>query len=174
METRKDTQSKIDIRGSDSSFEQEISENDDINKSFSSFESSNKFKNEESENIFRDKNLEEAEINEIYDLLNKIELEITLDKNTLEKKEDYYIKNKRRSYSYEIKRNEKYYNECEEILSILKKPLSDKNLKDNNIFNIPFKPLLKPKKVSLVGKVIYDIISENHTAESSSENYYIN
>jgi len=173
METIKDTQSKIDIRDSDSSFEQEISENDDNNKSSSNFEPSDKFKNEESENIFRDKNLEEAEINEIYDLLNKIELVITLDKSTLEKN-DYYIKSKRRSYSFESKRNKKnkqHFNECEEILSILKKPLSDKNLKGNNIFNIPFKPLLKPKKVSLEGKVIYNIISENYTTESSSENY---
>jgi len=172
MDTRKDTQIKEYIRDSDSSFEQEISENDS-NKSFSNFESSNKFKNEEPENIiFRDKNLEEAEINEFYDLLNKIE--IIIDKNTLDKKDDYYTKNKRRSYSFENKinkKNEQHFNECEEILTILKKPLSDKNLKDKNIFNIPFKLLLEPKKVSLVGKVIYDIKSENYTAESSSEYY---
>jgi len=122
METRKNSQSKIDlrdIRDSGSSFEQEISENDDSNKSFSNLELSNKFKDEESENIFRDKNLEEAEINEIYDLLNKIELVITLDKNTLKKKDDYYINNKRRSYSFESKRNkinEQHFNEGEEIL----------------------------------------------------------
>ena len=170
METRKDTQSKVDGRDSDSSFEQEINEND-RNKSFSNFETKNKFINEESDNIFRDKNLEEAEINDIYDLLNKIELEITLDKSILDNEDDYYIKNRRRSYSFEIKKNKKQLNECEEILSILKKPLSDKNLKDKNIFNIPFKPLLEPKKVSLVGKVIYDITSENYTIESSSESY---
>ncbi len=170
METRKDTQSKVDGRDSDSSFEQEINENDS-NKSFSIFETKNKFINEESDNIFRDKNLEEAEINDIYDLLNKIELEITLDKSILDNEDDYYIKNRRRSYSFEIKKNKKQLNECEEILSILKKPLSDKNLKDKNIFNIPFKPLLEPKKVSLVGKVIYDITSENYTIESSSESY---
>ena len=173
METRKDTQIKVDRSDNDSSFEQEISENDS-NKSFSNFESKNKFMKEESESIFRDKNLEEAEINDIYDLLNKIELEITLDKSILDNKDDYYIKNRRRSYSFEIKKNkknEKQLNECEEILSILKKPLSDKNLKDKNIFNFPFKPLLEPKKVSLVGKVIYDITSENYTVESSSENY---
>jgi len=170
METRKDTQSKVDGRDSDSSFEQEINEND-RNKSFSNFETKNKFINEESDNIFRDKNLEEAEINDIYDLLNKIELEITLDKSILDNEDDYYIKNRRRSYSFEIKKNKKQLNECEEILSILKKPLSDKNLNDKNIFNIPFKPLLEPKKVSLVGKVIYDITSENYTIESSSESY---
>ena len=173
METRKDTQSKVDIRYTDSSFEQEISYNEN-NKSFSNFESENKIIGEEYENIFRDKNLEEAEINEIYDLLNKIELEITLDKSTLDKNEDYYYNHRRRSYSFENKKNKKieqHSNECEEILSILKKPLSDKNLKDKNIFNIPFKSLLEPKKVSLIGKIFYDISSENYTAESSSENY---
>lgn len=172
MENRKDTQSEIEIKENDSSFEQENSENDS-NKSFSNFESKNKFMNEESENIFRDKNLEEAEIGEIFDLLNKIEKEIILDKNTSNKKSDYDFSHQKCSYSLETKTNKKsdqHFNECEEILSILKKPLSEKNLKDKNILFIPFKPLLEPKKVSLVGKVFYEIASENYTTESSSEN----
>ena len=94
METRKDTQIKVDRSDNDSSFEQEISENDS-NKSFSNFESKNKFMKEESESIFRDKNLEEAEINDIYDLLNKIELEITLDKSILDNKDLIVLKSKK-------------------------------------------------------------------------------
>ena len=49
-----------------------------------------------------------------------------------------------------------YQEECEEILSILKKPLSEKNLTSN-----PFKILKKPKKVSLVGRVFSDIPSDD-------------
>ena len=50
-----------------------------------------------------------------------------------------------------IKLNNKYEDECKEILSILKKPIIDKN---NSELNNPFKPLSKPKKLSLKGKVI--------------------
>ena len=46
------------------------------------------------------------------------------------------------------------YKECQEILDILKYPRSHKNIRENIS---PFKPLLKPKKVSLIGKVFYDI-----------------
>ena len=55
-----------------------------------------------------------------------------------------------------IREKYQYQNECEEILSILKKPLSDKNISNN-----PFKILTKPKKISLVGRVFSDIPSDD-------------
>ncbi len=51
------------------------------------------------------------------------------------------------------------YKECQEILDILKYPRSHKNVRENIS---PFKPLLKPKKVSLIGKVFYDFPDENN------------
>ncbi len=55
--------------------------------------------------------------------------------------------------------NENKYKE--EILSILNKPLSDKNSK-----KLIFKPLYKPKKVSLIGKVFGDIPSNDTTQDN--------
>ena len=49
----------------------------------------------------------------------------------------------------------KNYEECQEILSILKKPLSHKNLKTSSLCS-PFKPLVGPKRVSLKGRVLSD------------------
>ncbi len=43
--------------------------------------------------------------------------------------------------------------ECQEILNILKKPLSDRNIR---YFSSPFRPLEKPKKISMIGKIIFD------------------
>ena len=56
--------------------------------------------------------------------------------------------------------------ECKEILEILKKPYSDKNLRNYN----PFKPLSKPKKISLIGRVLSDIPDdiENTTTKNSN------
>ena len=56
-------------------------------------------------------------------------------------------------------------NKCQkELLTILKKPLSDKNIRNKGLI---FKPLIKSKKVSLIGKVFGDIPS-NDTTENSS------
>ena len=66
-----------------------------------------------------------------------------------------------------IKENEnKNSKVCQEILGILKMPLSDKNIR----YGIsPFKPLLKPKKISLIGKVFYDIPdNENNSTKGNS------
>jgi hypothetical protein len=66
----------------------------------------------------------------------------------------------------------KNYIECqEEILNILRKPLS----RENDRYNIsPFKPLLKPKKISMVGKVFYNDYIDNidyiNTSDSSTIN----
>ena len=63
-----------------------------------------------------------------------------------------------------IKENENA-KECEEILNILKKPLSDKNVRFNYS---PFKPLLKPRKISMVGKVFYDIPNDDNNLENNN------
>jgi hypothetical protein len=66
----------------------------------------------------------------------------------------------------------KNYIECqEEILNILRKPLTS----ENDRYNIsPFKPLLKPKKISMVGKVFYNDYIDNidyiNTSDSSTIN----
>ena len=67
----------------------------------------------------------------------------------------------------ELENENKNYRECQEILEILKYPLSDKNIR-NGIS--PFKPLLKPKKVSLIGKVLCDIHIDNNSHNNSTEN----
>ena len=50
----------------------------------------------------------------------------------------------------------------------IKKPLSNKNVRNLNNYDSPFKPLLEPKKVSLVGKVFYSIPSEDANTECLS------
>ena len=62
----------------------------------------------------------------------------------------------------------KNYNECQEILNILKKPLSGKNLR---LYNSPFKPLLRPRKISMIGKVLIGIPNdENDYTKSTNQN----
>lgn len=64
----------------------------------------------------------------------------------------------------ELENENKNYKECQEILEIIKYPLSDKNIR-NGIS--PFKPLLMPKKVSLIGKVLID---NNNSINNSTDN----
>ena len=59
---------------------------------------------------------------------------------------------------------------CQEILDILTYPLSDKNIR-NGIS--PFKPMLKPKRISLTGKVLLDIpigVHNNNSHNNSNNN----
>ena len=69
----------------------------------------------------------------------------------------------------ELENENKNIKECQEILDILKYPRSDKNIR-NGIS--PFKPLLKPKKISLIGKVFFDIPNDDNTNnnQNSTEN----
>ena len=72
-----------------------------------------------------------------------------------------------------IKENENENNinqPCQELLEILKYPLSDKNIR-NGIS--PFKPMLKPKRISLTGKVLLDIpidVHNNNSHNNSNNN----
>ena len=68
----------------------------------------------------------------------------------------------------------KNYNKCQEILNILKKPLSGKNIR---FYNSPFKPLLKPRKISMIGKILIGMPNdENDNTKSTNLNSsnYIN
>ena len=86
--------------------------------------------------FIKDKNDEENEIKSILSELDK-NIEITL------KEKDNY-------------------KECQEILNILKKPLSEKNVR---FYRSPFKPLEKPRKISMVGKIIF-----NDTKDDEEDN----
>ena len=161
------------------SFEKDIKE---INNSFEN-ESLNNFNfifepefkiiegQPQSPNIVENKNSDEADLDEIYDVVNEINKAITIELNELNL--NPYFNTRKHSFSFRNKNknnnninNNENFNECQEILSILKKPLSNKNIRNLDNYDNLFKPLLKPKKVSLIGKVLYSSIpSEDANTE---------
>ena len=166
---------KINI-GNDSSFEENFAELNDIfeNKSSPSLNYKNEEEkksgkeNEKSHNIFENKYFEEADLDEIYDVLYEINQAVTIDVNTINKDNFYHNKNNSKSeQNLNIKNDDEHFNECQEIISILKKPLSNKDVRNGKFYDSPFKPLLKPKKVSLVGKVFYGIPSDDISTKCS-------
>jgi len=175
MEKKEDETNQLQI---DSSFDEE-----DIKEISDNFKNkSNHFFNfdaEKEKNINYNKYFEENDINEIFDVLNEINQAITIDTYSINKKE--FIEHNKQNCNDEntnIMFNDEHFNACQEILSILKKPLSNKDIRNKNKYNseydTPFKPLLKPKKVSLVGKVFYDIPSDINSTCSSKNNNHIN
>ena len=65
-----------------------------------------------------------------------------------------------------LARNEnKYFDECQEILSILQKPISRKFHSDRGLK--PYKTLNKPRKINMKGKVLSDIPSNDSTQSNS-------
>ena len=174
MEKKEDEKNQIQI---DSSFDEEDFK--ELNDNFKN-KSNNCFNfDAEKEKNFSNKCLEDNDINELYDVLNEINQAVTIDTDTKNKKE--YIEYKKQDYNDEntnIIFKDEHYNACQEILSILKKPSSNKTLRNRNIYNseydTPFKPLLQPKKVPLVGKVFYDIPSDINSTCSSKNNNNIN
>ena len=165
------------IIGNDSSFEENFEEINDIfeNKLSPSLnfkneeEKKNIKENEKSQNIFENKFLEEADLDEIYDFLNEINQAVTIDVNTIDKK-SFYLNNKNSKSEQNLNiKNEDHSNEFKEILFILKKPLSNKDIRNGKFYDSPFKPLLKPKKVSLVGKVLYGNPSDDISTKCSSK-----
>ena len=169
------------IIGNDSSFEGNFEELNDIfeNKLSPNLIYKND-KNEEekkrgkeyekSHKIFENKYFEEADPDEIYDVLYEINKAVTIDVNTINKNNFYQKKNHSKSeQNLNIKNDDDHFNECQEIICILKKPLSNKDIRNGKFYDSPFKPLLKPKKVSLVGKVFYGIPSDDINTKSSSK-----
>ena len=117
-----------------------------INKINLNFGSKNKLMEEEkSQNIFINQNLEEADLNEIYDLLYEINNTISMSSYIKDNKNCCCNKRSCSCEHEHFTHNKQHSNELKEILCILKKPL----------YEIPFKPLLKPKKISLDGKVFF-------------------
>jgi len=164
--------------GNDSSFEGNFAELNDIfentsspNLTYKNEEDKNSGKeNEKSHNIFENKYFEEADLDEIYDVLYEINQAVTIDVNTINKNNFYKQKNISKSeQNLNLKNDEDHFNECQEIICILKKPLSNKDIRNGKFYDSPFKPLLKPKKVSLVGKVFYGIPSDDISTKSSSK-----
>ena len=136
---------------SNSSFENDINEIDIFENKF---DNNLDFKTE-IEKPLLDKskdNIEENDLNEINDILKEMDNSISINLN----------------YSYnniKIKNNnESHEKECNEILSILKRPFSNKDVRYLNK-DTPFKPLLRPKKVSMIGKVLYNVSSEDNTTD---------
>ena len=159
--------------GNESSFEEVIGDIDDNYQSnFTQdfnlhFEKEKESSNDNLEKLFENKYFEEAELDEICNVLKEINKAVTIDVNTTTKK-DYY---KKHSMNIPAKNtiNEDHSKECKEILSILRKPLSNKNIRNLKMYDTPFKPLLKPKKVSLVGKVLFGIPADDINTECSSK-----
>ena len=181
MENNKISKCENHLVQVDSSFDEDLNEVDDIfkNKSLHDFEfkfekEKNLVEKDNSESIFNNKYFEELELDEISDVLNEINKAVTLDINTVNQKDG--DKNKSQTYIKQSNNiiNDDHFNVCQEILSILKKPLSNKDIRNKNIYSTPFKPLLKPKKISMVGKVFFDIPSDNNTKECSNEKNNIN
>ena len=112
-------------------------------------------------NLSFDNNFENKDkllIKDFMDEKNEDNLEIKTILSDLDKNININIKEK----------ENKNFKECQEILNILKKPLSDKNIR---FYNSPFKPLLKPRKISMVGRVFYDIPNdENNTNSVTTQN----
>ena len=175
--TIKSQKSSIEI---DPSLEKGIYQNSSNLNLDSKFEPKNKLIDKEKVEkfIFSKKLFEKANINDLYDLLKVVNQPVTIVVNKMDKNDYYYSNRKKRALSIEKKINisndkERHSKECQEILHILQMPLNAK--KDEEI---PFKPLLKPQKISLVGKVIIDISnaknssSENNNENENSNNYF--
>ena len=133
------------------------------NSSYLNFDSKNEQKNKLIDEekvgkiIFSKKMFEKSNIDEIFDLLKVKNQPVTIEENQICKNDYYNPNKKKRAQSIENRKilshnEDEHSKECQEILNILQMPLNEK--KDDDI---PFKPLLKPKKISLVGKVIIDI-----------------
>ena len=154
----------------DSLFDQNIKEMNDNFKNKSPKNESKDQKKRITDDNFDTKFFEDSDLNEIYDILNEMNKAVTIDIKKINKK-SYYNKNKKLSNSdHNINIiSDDHSKECQEILSILNKPLSNKNIRNKNKFETPFKPLLKPKKISLVGKIIFGAPSNDNNTECSTK-----
>ena len=126
------------------------------------------FENNFISNLSFEKKIFRDEISDKYISIKKIDF--VDDKNEENNEIKSILSDLNKNIEIDIIENEnKNYNECQEILNILKKPLSDKNLR---FYNSPFKPLLKPRKISMVGKVLLCGIpkDENDNTKSTNQN----
>ena len=164
----------LDDKSIDSSFDEEINEiNDEFqNNSPKNFNCNFETKNEEEKTLkdVDNKCFEEADINEIYDLLNVINKAVTIDISKKNRK-DYYNKNKKLLNIVENINpiNDSHSKVSQEILSILQKPLCYKIIRNKDKHENPFKPLSRPKKISLVGKIFFGSPSNDFNIDYSTK-----
>ena len=119
----------------------------------------------------------EAELNDFFEKLEKNKLKENalsqIKEDEIIKKEDFdedakedevvvnpILEDLNKNILINVKEEEEDKNQmaCREILEILRYPLSQKNVR--GVIS-PFKPLLQPKKVSMVGKVFYNSTTDN-------------
>ena len=94
---------------------------------------------------------------------NDFEIEERGQDGFIEKKEEININdNNNKNKIANIQNDKMYQNNIKEILSILKKPLSNKKLK---FYKSPFKALFEPIKISLAGKIIFNDINKDNKLE---------
>ena len=161
----------------DSSLEENIKEINDIfekklspNLNYKNEEEKKSIKeNEKYQNIFENRYFEEEDLDEIYSVLYEINQAVTIDVNSINKKNFYLNNNNSKSEENLNIKKEDHTKEFQEIISILKKPLSNKDIRNGKFYDSPFKPLLKPKKVSLVGKVLCGLPSDDISKKCFSE-----
>ena len=152
---KKNTEDILEKLGKNSIIE-EIGTNDEYNKvEFNNLNNKEKDLKEkiidfekEGENI-KEQNFEEDTGED--DMMLKMILE-DLDKNIFINIKDQEEKRKQKA--------------IDEILEILKYLHSDKNIR---ISSSPFKPLLQPKKVSMVGRVFFNNSSNNENSNSTKD-----
>ena len=154
MDHKDISEKENNLSQNDSSFGEDIKEIYKMFKNSSTCNSNFLEQEDNFKNILDSKFFEKIELEDVKDLLLLIE-EGDINKKC---KINNYYKKERHSYSKinTNSENGQHINECQEILSILKKPLRIKNKKNNKLYDIPFKSLKKPKKMSLEGKILYD------------------
>ena len=146
LEIIKTNSNKSNHINNDYSFEKEESKEEDDIRQFlldSQIMNKNSSESSDSEDENEDKIEEQNIFKNILNDLNK-NIEINIKETQIENKN---------------------YEECQEILSILKKPLSHKNLKTSYLYS-PFKQLIRPKRVSLKGRVLSDIPDDTENSIS--------
>ena len=74
--------------------------------------------------------------------------------------------NKSIKFNIQEKEN-KNSKECQEIINIMKIPIID--IKNSKNLSSPFKPLLKPKKISMTGKIIYNAYKNINSNENNND-----
>ena len=155
------------IFGNDSSFDEEITQ---INNNIQNSSPQNFNYDFEKKNEKEKTQKEEVDINEIYDVLNGINKAVTFDKSKKNRK-NYYNKNKKLLNIVENINalNDSHSKVCQEILAILQKPLCYKIIRNKDKYETPFKPLLRPKKISLVGKIIVGSPSNDFNKDYSTK-----
>lgn len=122
---------------------------------------------------FSFENEKQNTLNFISNFVDEKEIENEIDKNLEEdsKEENCIFKSILDDLNKNIEINIKENNnkDFQEILDILKYPHSDKNIRDRIS---PFKPLLRPKKISMIGKVLSDFPEDenNNTTGNTTLN----